>query len=32
MSVRVNVAAGLPPQWSGYVSPSGAIVAWTRRS
>ncbi len=24
-------AAGLPPQWSGYVSPCGAIVAWTRR-
>jgi len=24
-------AAGLPAQWSGYISPCGAIVAWTLR-
>lgn len=23
--------AGIPPQWGGYVSPCGAIVAWSRR-
>jgi hypothetical protein len=24
-------AAGIPPQWGGYLSPCGAIVAWSRR-
>lgn len=23
--------AGIPPQWGGYISPCGAIVAWSRR-